>query len=124
MSLSHFVRDLLIGEAQPDPYVWAAVLWAHAMIGVVLMATVGALAARWLRDDWAGVAVVASVYAVWEVVQFTAGAPTSDCALDWSAVVIGAVLTLALWHRRAALSLSSIAALIGVCLAGVQRRGP
>ena len=119
-----FIRDLLIGEAHADPYVWAAVLLAHAMIGVFLMSTLGALVACWLRDGWAGVSVVASLYAAWEVLQFTKGAPAADCALDWSVVVLGAILALSLWQRRAMLGLASILALLATCLAGIRRRLP
>lgn len=119
-----FIRDLLIGEAHADPYAWAAVLLAHAMIGVMLMSTLGALVAVWLRDGWAGVSVVASLYAAWEVLQVTAGAPASDCALDWSVVVLGAILALSLWQRRASLGLRAILALLIVCLAGIRRRVP
>lgn len=120
--MSDFIRFLLIGEAQPDPYTWAAVLLAHAMIGIMLMSTIGALVACWLRDGWAGVSVVASLYACWEVLQLDAGALSSDCALDWSVVVLGAILALSLWQRRASLGIRAILALLIVCLAGIRRR--
>lgn len=122
--MSDFIRFLLIGEAQPDPYVWAAVLLAHAMIGVLLMSSIGLLVAKWLRDGWAGVSVVASLYACWEILQLTSGAPADDCALDWAAVVLGAILALSLWQRRACLGLRAFLALVILCLAGIRRRVP
>ncbi|MGN7871057.1 hypothetical protein [Paracoccus sp. 22332] len=122
--MSDFIRFLLIGEAQRDPYVWGAVLLAHAMIGVFLMATMGALVACWLRDGWAGVSVIASLYAAWEVLQLTNGAPAEDCALDWAVVVLGAVLTLFLWQRRAGGTVGAIASILAICAAGIGRRVP
>lgn len=120
--MSDFIRNLLIGEAQPDPYVWAAVLLAHAMIGVFLMATIGALVSKWLRDDWAGVSVVASLYAAWEILQWSAGAPPYDCALDWAVVVLGAVLALTLWQRRAVGAVGAVVSILMICAAGLRRR--
>ncbi|WP_282028121.1 hypothetical protein [Paracoccus marcusii] len=120
--MSDFIRNLLIGEAQPDPYVWAAVLLAHAMIGVSLMATIGALFGVWLRDGWAGVSVVASLYAAWEILHGAAGAPAHHCALDWAVVVLGAVLALCLWERRAVGTVGAVVSIFAICFAGLRRR--
>ncbi|HRM75757.1 MAG TPA: hypothetical protein PLI13_13790 [Paracoccus sp. (in: a-proteobacteria)] len=111
------IGELLIPEAQPDPYVWAAVLLAHAAIGAALYAALVGVTRRPLM-------LVALIYAGWEVLQAAASGAllVLDSAVDLSAVMIGAVLALGLWHRRAGVTrLATLAAAI-IAIIGYRRR--
>ena len=72
------IRDLLTPEAHRDPYVWAAVLLAHAWIG----GSAYPLAGWWVIVAYAAFERVQALYArksfVW------------DSVLDWCAVSLGA----------------------------------
>lgn len=120
--MSDFFRDLLVGEAQQSPYVWAAVMWAHAMIGVCLAAVFGPLAVRYDRSFLTGFLIALGSYAGWEVLQISRGGPVLDGILDLSAVALGALIAMCLWERRAGSILRAIFAVILICLAGIKRR--
>lgn len=103
------IRDMLrTPDAQADPYTWATVLLAHAMIGVVLAT---------LLPGW----LVIAGYALWEAVQwrrYNAGA--WDCLLDWSAVSLGVSVAVALSEGHGAGG--AALAMTAVLLAGVTAR--
>lgn len=120
--MADFLRDLLIAEDHASPYVWAAVALAHAMIGVALMIFASILAAALFGDAAAGLIVVASGYAIWELVQIVRGGGVLDSGLDWLFVVLGAVAVSCVWHRRAAGAAVAIGALFMSVWAGVARR--
>lgn len=98
------IRSILNPEAQSDPYVWSAVLLAHAAIG----------AAGWAALSWWSVAV----YLAFEVYQaLTARRLYAwDTVLDGCGFTCGAVLACGLWTHStpviagAALCCGSIAA--------------
>lgn len=117
-----FLRDLLIGEAHQDPYVWSAVLLAHAMIGAALFIALGIVAAALMGDAWAGVILVVLTYWAFETLQILRGASFIDSLLDWSAVTLGAVAAMALWERRGRHAAASVGALAAILLAGILRR--
>lgn len=109
------IRELLTPEAQPDPYVWAAVLLAHAVLGVAAWALIG-----W----WAVV-----IYAAFEFVQAVA----ARCMLWWDSVLdtcgftCGALLAAALWARSltvaaAAILICGCIALAGICARSSSKR--
>ena len=108
------IRELLTPEAQADAYVWAAVLLAHAGIGVALWVLCMAY-----TGHMRGSAVLSALlYAVFELVQadISGSLLIWDSLLDWSAVTLGAVLAAGLWGgslrpaRAAVLALGIIAA--------------
>ena len=117
-----FLRDLLIGEAHQDPYVWSAVMLAHAMIGAALFIAIGIVVAALMGDAWAGVILVVLTYWAFETLQILRGAPFVDSLLDWSAVALGAVAAMALWTRHGRHAALALAGLVAVLLAGVLRR--
>lgn len=118
-----FFRDLLIGESQPSAYVWAAVLLAHALIGVALMIPASIAALALFGDAAAGIILVASGYAVWEVVQFAAGGVgVADCVLDWWAVSLGAAIAFTLYGRRLRSAATAVCLLFATAFAGVWKR--
>ena len=106
------IRDLLTAEAQRDPYVWAAVLVAHAGIGVALWVLTGSLVA------------VGGIYAGFELVQALTSrrALIWDSLLDWSAVSLGAVLGWALEVGQRPIQMGAIASVAVVAVAGVAVR--
>lgn len=71
------IRSLLTPEAHRDPYVWAAVLMAHAWIGGEAYAIIG-----W----W-----MVAAYAVFELAQAAISKRPAwwDSVLDWCAVCLG-----------------------------------
>ncbi|MDO5621902.1 MAG: hypothetical protein Q4G24_10575 [Paracoccus sp. (in: a-proteobacteria)] len=88
------IRDLLTPDNHRDPYVWGAVLLAHAQITLVLW---GGLAA--LAGPWVAVALVSAGYLlVWEGAQLRSAlrrgdklAPAlADGVVDWIGVTAGA----------------------------------
>lgn len=111
------IGELLTPEAQASAYVWAAVLLAHAAIGVALYAALVGAARRPL-------ALVALIYAGWEALQAAVSGTllVLDSAVDLAAVMIGATLALGLWHRRAGLTRIATLAAAVIALIGYRRR--
>ena len=99
------IRELLTPEAQTDAYVWAAVLVAHAGIGVAVLVL---LASGPVRHPWIAAGLASLAYAALEALQAILSGTLLlwDSALDWSAVTLGAVLALGIiaaagaWVRR------------------------
>lgn len=120
--------DLLTPEAQAGAYEWAAVLLAHAAIGLGLTALVAALievvAGEYLRRvGGLALGLVALTYGLaWEGLVQGYGAGLGDAAVDTAAVVLGGALGLAAWARSAAFLALSLLALAGIALAGIRRR--
>ena len=95
-------------EAQGDPYQWASVLLAHALIGLALTAVLPL-----------GLAV--AVYTSWEAAQWGFyKADPWDCLLDWCAYALGSAVAVAL--MAGAGPLGAIVALSLVLAAGVRKR--
>ncbi len=111
------IDELLTPEAQPDPYVWAAVLLAHAAIGAALYAALVGVVRRPL-------VLVALIYAVWEAAQAAVSGTLliMDSIVDLAAVMIGAVLALGLWHRRAGVARIATLAAAVIAIIGYRRR--
>lgn len=109
------IRDLLTAEAQRDPYVWAAVLVAHAGIGVALWSIMGHLLA------------VALLYGAFEIVQAMSSARPLwwDSILDCCGVMLGAMLGWSLSMGNGAIGTAAIVAigLIAAVGSGVRKRG-
>lgn len=120
--MSDFLRSLLTAEAHSDPYVWAAVALAHAMIGASLMIFAGLLAAALLGDPVAGLVLVAAGYAVWEVMQTLAGGSILDAGLDWLMVMLGASIVVTIWRRRLGEAAAAVALMFSIIFGGVLRR--
>lgn len=95
-------------EAQGDPHVWASVLLAHAFICLSLAA---------LMPWWAAVAL----YSAWEAIQWRKyDADPWDCALDWSAGMLGVCVAVALQTGNG--PIGAILALGIVLIVGVRKR--
>lgn len=120
--------DLLTPEAQTGAYEWAAVLLAHATIGLGLTAfaaaALEAVAGRALRHTGpAALAIVALAYGLaWEGLVQGYGAGLADAAVDTAAFAIGGALGLSAWMRRAGLVALSALSLAGIALAGIRGR--
>jgi len=119
---------LTIPEAQAGAYEWAAVLLAHGLIGLALVAVVAA-ALEWLTGDhiddlgllsWLAVVVCYAV--IWEGAVQAFGAGPMDAAVDTFAVACGGFLGLSAWMRRGVLMAVGIAAFSAVAFAGIWRR--
>lgn len=120
--MSDFLRSLLTAEAHSDPYVWAAVALAHAMIGASLMIFAGLLAAALMGDPVAGLVLVAAGYAVWEVMQTLGGGGVLDAGLDWLMVMLGASIVVTIWRRRLGEAAAAVALMFSIIFGGVLRR--
>lgn len=107
------IRDLLTAESQRDPYVWAAVLVAHAGIGVALWVITGSLVAA------------GGLYAGFELVQAVTSrrALWWDSLLDWSAVSLGAVLGWALEAGDRPIQIAVLVSIAVVAAVGAGARG-
>ena len=104
-------------EAQPDAYVWAVVLLAHAAVGAVLVALASLLTRR-------PVLAVSLAYGlIWEGGQLAlAGAGLADSVLDWAAVTLGAWAGVAAWRGKGNRLAALLAAAAAVIWVGVRRR--
>lgn len=120
------IRDLLTPDNHRDPYVWAAVLLAHAQIALVLW---GGLAA--LAGPWAAVALVSAGYLLlWEGSQLRTAlrrgdrlAPAlSDGLVDWIGVTAGAYASACLLTGDLLVAVVAWAALLIVAAVGYDRR--
>lgn len=113
-------------KAQADAYSWGAVLLAHAAIGAILTAAMGAVAAavRASFGAWRAALWASLLYLVfWEGGQLLlAGAEMSDSLLDALAVSLGAVAAAAAWRQCRATLLAAIAIFSVVGIRGIRRR--
>lgn len=112
------ITDLLTPEAQGDAYVWAAVLVAHAAIGVALFAWFSG------RQTRMALALVALVYALFEAVQALISGTLLiwDSALDWVAVCLGALVAAGLRRRRTWITRAATLATLLLAVVGYRRR--
>ena len=113
--------DLLTPTDHATAYEWAAVLLAHAALGLALVAAVAAvleaLAGEWI-DDLGGVswAIVVLAYAVaWEGIIQRLGAGWIDAGADSLAVACGGAFGVFLWQRFPARA-AAVAGLLGLAL--------
>ena len=122
------MMDLLTPTNHAGAYEWAAVLFAHATVGLGLVAIVAALL-DWQLAPWveglgglALVIVVVLYFLGWEgsIQQFGAG--LADATVDTFAVFIGGLLGVSAWGRRGVTVAAALAALLGVLWAGVRAR--
>ena len=120
--------DLLTPTNHAGAYEWAAVLFAHATVGLGLVAIVAALL-DWYGGDWispagpmALVLVVIGYALAWEGIIQSFGAGYGDAAVDTFAVFMGGLLGVSAWGRRGVTVAASLAALAGVLWAGVRAR--
>lgn len=104
------MRDLLTPEAQRDPYVWTAVLLAHAGLGV----------AGWVLIGWSAVLV----YGAFEVAQALAArrALWWDSILDACGFAVGVVLVSAAWAHNTTLAFLAIVTIGIIAAAGAGAR--
>jgi ABC-type uncharacterized transport system permease subunit len=114
--------------AHADAYVWAAVLLAHASIGLALTALVAAVI-KALADDmidgegplaWALVVIAYAV--IWEGAVQALGAGVMDALVDTAAVALGGLLGLTAWLRKGGAMAVALAALGVMMFLGVRRR--
>jgi len=143
------ILDLITPENQADAYTWAAVLLAHATVGLVLTAAV-AMVLDWLGEvhtgalAWGMVAAIVSrvldlirtvdagllAFAVvtvgyalaWEGVVQGYGAGLGDAAVDTFAVAAGGALGVLAWQHRAPALMAAVLSLAAVLWAGVRVR--
>ena len=122
------MMDLLTPTNHAGAYEWAAVLFAHATVGLGLVAIVAALL-DWYGGDWispagpmALVLVVIGYALGWEGIIQGYGAGFADAAVDTFAVFIGGLLGVSAWGRRGIAVAASLLALAGVLWAGVRAR--
>jgi hypothetical protein len=113
-------------DAQADPYVWAAALLGHFVIGLVLVAALSAIINR--ASDWidepgavAWVAVVGVYFIGWEAGLQHFGAGFVDALVDTFAVAVGGAVGLFAWARNGLGVTGSILALLAVLWRGVKR---
>lgn len=104
------IRELLTPDAQDDPYVWSAVLIAHAGVGC----------AGWVFIGWW--AIIA--YVAFEIAQAVAArrALWWDSVLDICGFTLGAVLMLGGWSHNIALAAAAVAAIAIISAAGAMAR--
>ena len=104
------MRDLLTPEAQRDPYVWSAVLIAHAGLGV----------AGWAMVGWWAVLV----YGAFEAAQALAARRLLfwDSVLDACGFACGALLAASIWAHDGWLSAAAIVACACIAFAGALAR--
>lgn len=117
--------DLLTPTNHAGAYEWAAVLFAHATVGLGLVAIVAALL-DWLEADSPGIValhVVTVAYTlVWEGIIQGYGAGLADAAVDTFAVFIGGIVGVSAWYRRGVSLALALVSLAGVLWAGVRAR--
>lgn len=106
------IRDLLTPEAHRDPYVWAAVLVAHAGIGVALWAFIG------------GLLTIAMLYAGFEICQMLVNRRAFywDSVLDWCGIMLGACLGLAIETDEVVGKSAAVASIVIVAAVGAWVR--
>ena len=96
--------DLTTPTDHAGAYEWAAVLLAHGLIGLALVAIVAALmdATDMINDAGrtAWVAVALGYALMWEGAVQRLGAGLGDAAVDSAAVALGGALGLLAWHRN------------------------
>lgn len=123
--MSGLWSTLQLPEAQPDAYVWLVVLLAHAFLGLVLVALIAPVLARWtaLLPLPSAVQIVTAVYAVvWEGLVQQLGAGWLDAAVDTAAVVCGALIAWGAWSHLGRKIAAALLVLLAVGGAGVWRR--
>ena len=119
------IRDLLTPEAHHDPYVWSAVLLAHALIGVGLTGAALPLigpAAAWI--------VSAAYLLLWEGSQLRTARQRGGCWIiamldglaDAVGVAMGCWMAVYLAVGEALHFVTALAALLIVAVAGYWRR--
>ena len=104
------IRDLMSPESHDNPYVWSAVLLAHAALGV----------AGWAIIGWWAV----MVYLAFELVQaITArGALWWDSVLDACGFICGALLASSMWARDLPMAATAILVCACICFSGAMAR--
>lgn len=112
------IQELLTPEAQADAYVWAAVLVAHAAIGVALFAWFSG------RPTRTALGLVALVYALIEAIQAAISGSLLiwDSTLDWVAVCLGALVAAGLRQRRPGIARATTLATLLLAVIGYRRR--
>lgn len=105
------IRGVLAPESQKDPYIWSAVLLAHAVLGV----------SGWALIGWWAV----PVYLAFEVVQALAARRFLwwDSVLDACGFACGALLAASLWSHDLAMAGTAIIFCGCICFSGAMARG-
>jgi hypothetical protein len=114
------IQDLLTPEAQSAPYLWAAVMVAHAGIGVALWV----MLYRSARQPMANAFLAMIVYAAFEALQAIIANTFLlwDSLLDWSAFSLGTVLAASLWRRSITFARLAVLAILVIVTLGAWVR--
>lgn len=113
------VFDLTIATDHAAPYVWLAVLAAHAAIGAALW---GAFVILGLTPRQAAITASVAYLSAWEIAVQGIGAGLSDTVVDWAAVTFGALAAWGLWSRLAWQSILAVIFWGAMALVGVRKR--
>lgn len=111
-----FLRDLLRGEAQRQPYLWATVTLSHAALAIPAWSL-----AAWLAGPWWAALIASAAYAVWEALQWHPGL-TADALLDWAAWTLAAVTLTCIATGDIEAAVAASVAMLLIIAAGVSAR--
>lgn len=115
------IRELMTPEDHHDPYIWAAVLFAHGFICQILVCIL-----LMIFDPIPAFLIVSSAYLLlWEAVQIyfiPSWRIALDGMLDWLGVSCGTLAVVSVYMDRLIEAVFIYAVVIAMAIIGYQRR--